>query len=102
MDQKTATSRLAELGNDTRMSVFRLLVKAGPAGLPVGEIQQRLALTGPTLSHHLRRLINAGLMCQQRDGRTLYCVAQLGALNEVVQFLNDECCTLERAQEKAS
>jgi len=94
MDQKTATKRLAELGNDTRMSVFRLLVKSGPEGLPVGDIQQQLDMSGSTLSHHLHRLISAGLMRQERDGRTLFCIAELDALNEVVNFLNAECCTL--------
>lgn len=95
MDQKLATKRLAELGNDTRMSVFRLLVKAGPEGLAVGDIQQRLDMSGSTLSHHLHRLIAAGLMRQERDGRTLFCIAELDALNEVVSFLNAECCTLD-------
>lgn len=95
MDQKIATKRLAELGNDTRMSVFRLLVKAGPEGLAVGDIQQRLHMSGSTLSHHLHRLIAAGLMRQERDGRTLFCIAELEALNEVVNFLNAECCTLD-------
>lgn len=95
MDQKLATKRLAELGNDTRMSVFRLLVKAGPEGLAVGDIQQRLAMSGSTLSHHLHRLISAGLMRQERDGRTLFCIADLDALNEVISFLNAECCTLD-------
>ena len=102
MDQKLATKRLAELGNDTRLSVFRLLVKAGPEGLAVGDIQQRLSMSGSTLSHHLHRLIGAGLMHQRRDGRTLYCVAELEALNEVVNFLNAECCTLDVERQTGS
>jgi ArsR family transcriptional regulator len=102
MDQKVATKRLAELGNDTRMSVFRLLVKAGPEGLAVGDIQQRLSMSGSTLSHHLHRLISVGLMRQQRDGRTLYCIVELDALNEVVNFLNAECCTLAPALKTGS
>jgi len=99
MDQKLATKRLAELGNDNRMTVFRLLVKAGPKGLAVGDIQRRLGLSGSNLSHHLHRLIGAGLMRQEREGRTLYCIAELEALNEVVSFLNAECCTLMPAAE---
>ncbi len=94
MDQDIAVKRLGELGHSTRMSVYRLLVKAGDAGLPVGEIQKHLDVTGPTLSHHIHRLIAAGLVRQQRDGRTLYCFAELAALREVLGFLEEECCTL--------
>lgn len=94
MEQKLAVRRLSELGHDTRISVFRLLVQAGNKGLPVGEVQERLNVTGPTLSHHIHRLIGAGLIRQKRDGRTLYCFAELDALKDVVEFLDAECCTL--------
>ena len=94
MEQKLAVKRMAELGHDTRMSVFRLLVRAGNNGLPVGEVQERLKVTAPTLSHHIHRLIGAGLVRQERDGRTLYCFAELDALKDVVNFLDAECCSL--------
>ena len=94
MKQELAVKRMAELGHDTRMSVFRLLVKAGNNGLPVGEIQDRLNVAAPTLSHHIHRLMNAGLIMQKREGRTLYCYALLDALKDVVIFLDEECCTL--------
>lgn len=94
MDHKIIIKRLGELGHATRMSIFRLLVKYGDKGLPVGEIQKILDVPAPTLSHHLSRLVNAGLIVQHRDGRTLYCVAQMGALREVIDFLDTECCTL--------
>ncbi|HBR97912.1 MAG TPA: transcriptional regulator [Gammaproteobacteria bacterium] len=94
MENDVVAKLLSELGHSTRLSVFRLLVKAGPNGLPVGEVQQRLAIAGPTLSHHLHRLIGVGLVRQYREGRTLYCVAQLDPLREVVGFLDRECCTL--------
>ena len=94
MDQQVAVKRLGELGHSTRMSVFRLLVKAGDNGLPVGDIQKHLGVAAPTLSHHLHRLMSAGLVEQHRDGRTLYCIAQMTALREVITFLDDECCTL--------
>ena len=96
MDQDIAAKRFAELGHSTRLSVFRLLVRAGNEGLPVGEIQQHLDVAGPTLSHHLHRLIAVGLVSQRREGRTLYCIAQRDALREVTNFLDAECCTLER------
>jgi len=94
MDNDIAVKRLGELGHVTRMSVFRLLVKAGDDGLAVGEVQQHLGVPAATLSHHIRRLMDAGLLVQRRDGRTLYCVAQMVALREVVAFLDNECCTL--------
>lgn len=94
MDNEIAVKRLGELGHATRMAVFQLLVRAGDRGLPVGEVQGRLKIAAPTLSHHLRRLVEAGLVRQQREGRTLYCIAQLDALREVVDFLENECCTL--------
>ncbi len=94
MDHDIAVKRLGELGHSTRMSVFRLLVKAGPAGLPVGELQRRLEVAAPTLSHHLHRLVAAGLVVQQREGRTLHCIAQMDALRDVIGYLDNECCTL--------
>lgn len=95
MKEEVAVKRLSELGHSTRFAIFRLLMKAGRAGLSVGEIQQHLELAGATLSHHLHRLIAAGLVTQERDGRTLYCYAQLQAMRDVVDFLDAECCTLK-------
>lgn len=94
MNQDSATNILCELGHSTRFSVFRLLVKAGDKGLVVGDIQQHLDISGPTLSHHIRRLTSVGLVKQNREGRSLYCVAQLDAFREVMSYLEDECCTL--------
>lgn len=95
MENSIAAKRLSELGHETRLSIFRLLVKAGNQGMPVGDIQTHLKVAGPTLSHHLHRLIAVDLVVQQRDGRTLYCIAQLDALREIVGFLEAECCTLQ-------
>ncbi|RJQ56385.1 MAG: ArsR family transcriptional regulator [Desulfobacteraceae bacterium] len=92
MEQENAAKRLSELGNTTRLSIFRYLVKAGHEGAPVGQIQKAFEIPGSTLSHHLSRLISAGLVKQNRDSRTLYCVAQYGALNELIDFLKSECC----------
>lgn len=94
MDQEIAVKRLGELGHTTRMSIFRLLVKAGDKGLQVGDVQKMLGVSAPNLSHHLHRLIGVGLVRQRRDGRTLYCFAELDALRDVMGFLEAECCTL--------
>jgi DNA-binding transcriptional ArsR family regulator len=92
MKVEDAAARLAELGHETRLEVFRYLVRAGHDGAPVGEIQQALGVPGSTLSHHLARLVSVGLVTQRREGRTLHCEPQYDALNELVAFLNEECC----------
>lgn len=92
MDNETAARMLAELGNTTRLEIFRLLVRAGPDGLPVGEIQEHLDIPGSTLSHHVSRLVWAGLVSQERQGRTLICRPRHDQLDRVIGFLQAECC----------
>jgi len=93
MQLPEAAKRLAELGNTTRLSIFRLLVKAGPVGLPVGDIQKIMDIPGSTLSHHISRLVQVGLVQQVRDSRTLYCSARMECLREVLDYLQSECCS---------
>ena len=100
MKLETTAKCLAELGNISRLSIFRYLVKVGPDGTPVGEIQKFLGIPASTLSHHLSRLINVGLVTQDRESRTLYCKPQLDLLNEVVEFLRSECCTIKSGMTK--
>ncbi|MEJ1296050.1 MAG: metalloregulator ArsR/SmtB family transcription factor [Candidatus Sedimenticola sp. (ex Thyasira tokunagai)] len=92
MELEITAKRLAELGHSTRLAIFRHLVKCGPDGCPVGDVQKMLDIPGSTLSHHLGRLMSAGLVEQRRDGRTLYCRPVYSALDEVINFLTDECC----------
>jgi ArsR family transcriptional regulator len=92
MDNKTIASRLEALGNETRLEVFRMLVRAGRDGLPVGELQRRTGTARSTLSHHLHKLIGVGLVYQERDGTTLHCHAHYDAMNDTVGFLTRECC----------
>jgi len=93
MKIETAAKRLAELGNTTRLSIFRYLVKVGEQGVPVGQIQKEIGIPSSTLSHHINRLVNVGLIRQIRDSRTLYCIPQYTELTEVINFLLAECCT---------
>jgi len=86
------SKRLAELGNKTRLSIFRYLVKVGPEGAPVGQIQKEIGIPGSTLSHHISRLVSVGLIQQVRESRILYCIPQYKALEEVITFLLSECC----------
>lgn len=93
MENEIAAKMLAELGHNTRLSIFRYLVKVGEEGAPVGQIQEKLNVPGSTLSHHINRLVSVGLIHQVRESRTLYCVPQFDALKELIQFLLSECCT---------
>ena len=93
MEATSAAKSLAELGNIHRLSIFRYLVKVGDKGAPVGDIQKELAIPGSTLSHHIHRLINVGLIRQLRESRTLYCVPQYEVLTKIIHFLMSECCT---------
>ena len=92
MEHEDAAKTLSELGNTTRLAIFRYLVKVGPEGVPVGQIQKALAVPGSTLSHHISRLMSVGLIKQDRASRTLYCTAQYDALRELIDFLQSECC----------
>ena len=83
---------LKELGHSKRLAIYRLLVKAGKEGIPVGSIQEALDIPGSTLSHHLKALEAVQLIAQRREGRTLFCVAQYAKLTAIIGFLEDECC----------
>jgi len=92
MDLSQLAARLEALGNETRLSIYRTLVRAGAEGLPVGAVQRRTGVPRSTLSHHLHKLIAVGLVRQRRDGTTLQCFAEYGAMHETLGFLRAECC----------
>lgn len=92
MNVEQAAKQLEALGNATRLQVYRSLVRAGDAGLPVGRLQERLGIPASTLSHHLQRLIATGLVTQERQATTLICRANYPAMNGLIGFLADECC----------
>jgi DNA-binding transcriptional ArsR family regulator len=92
MELEEAARRLEALGNVTRLAIYRLLVRAGPEGLAVGVVQKGLAVPASTLSHHLRRLIEVGLVTQERRGVTLLCRASYPVMDDLVGFLTAECC----------
>lgn len=89
--EQTANA-LAQLGHVNRLRVFRLLVRAGEAGLSVGEIQQHLDIPNSTLSHHLQYMMNAGLVRQTREGRILRCTLEYDQVHRVLDFLMEDCC----------
>ena len=92
----TATSpnarALAALGHDMRLSIFRLLVKAGDDGLRVIDIGDLLELAPSTLAHHLSTLVDSGLVTQEKRGREVYNRVDYVAMRAVLSFLTSECC----------
>ena len=92
MNLEQTAARLEALGSPTRLEIYRLLVRAGREGLPVGEIQRRTDVPRSTLSHHLHRLIGVGLVTQERQATTLICRANYPVMNETLGFLAAECC----------
>lgn len=97
MTSKTDTHRaqaraLAALGHEARLAIYRLLVRAGPDGLKVGEIGAHLGMAPSTLAHHLSSLVEAGLVAQARQGREVVNRADFRAMNGLVAFLTAECC----------
>ncbi len=89
-------ANLEALGNETRLEAFQLLVQAGQSGMPVGQLQKQLGIPGSTLSHHIARLVNVGLVNQERISRSLICRANFVAMDSVIAFLTQNCCELEQ------
>lgn len=90
---EVAASAFAALGSEQRLTVLRTLVRAGPGGLPIGELGARTGITGSTLTHHMRILTQAGLARQARQGRNVICAAaDYGEVQALSDFLLSECC----------
>lgn len=98
MEIEIAANSLKELGHPTRLMIFKILVKAGFRGLPVGSLQKKLEIPNSTLSHHISKLVSVDLIMQRREGRVLYCIPQYENLNNLLAFLSDECCMDESAE----
>jgi len=95
MEISQAAAQLEALGNTTRLSIFRILVQAGGQGVPVGQVQKRLDIPASTLSHHIAKLVQAGVVVQRRESRTLYCQADYQAMQKLIGFMVDKCCADE-------
>jgi ArsR family transcriptional regulator, arsenate/arsenite/antimonite-responsive transcriptional repressor len=92
METQAAVVALEALAQDSRLGIFRLLVEAGPDGLPAGRIAERMELPAPTLSFHLAQLKRGGLISCRRDGTSLIYSAEFGAMNDLVGFMTENCC----------
>ena len=91
-DSRDAVDILAALAQETRLAVFRLLVEAGPGGMPAGEIADRLGLPGATLSFHLKELTHARLISRRQESRYIYYSADYRTINGLIEYLTRNCC----------
>jgi len=92
MQAPDAVRALSALAQDSRLAVFRALVRAGPDGLAAGEIARRLGIAPSTLSSHLTLLDQAGLVSVRRDGRSMIYAARFQAMSALIAFLVEDCC----------
>ncbi|MEM9576752.1 MAG: metalloregulator ArsR/SmtB family transcription factor [Pseudomonadota bacterium] len=90
---------LAALGHETRLDIFRLLVRAGVSGMTVGQIGAHLDMPPSTLAHHLRSLVDGGLVLQTRQGREVINAASYNTMNAIIDYLTDQCCVGVDTQE---
>ncbi len=87
-----AATAFAALGSEQRLAIVRRLVRAGPAGLPMGELGEDVGVTGSVLTHHLKQLVSAGLVAQRKDGRRILSTIDHPAIAALSGFLIAECC----------
>ncbi len=87
-----AVKALAALAQETRLTIFRLLVQTGEAGLPAGQIAKELGIPNATLSFHLKELVNAELISARQESRFIYYAANFTAMNELLGYLTENCC----------
>lgn len=92
MEMTSAVASLSALAHGGRLSAFRMLVKAGAAGLAAGEIARRLEMLPNSLSSHLAILENTGLIHARREGRSIIYTADYGAMQGLLSFLLEDCC----------
>ena len=92
MEQDKAVAALAALAQDTRLSVFRLLVKAGPDGMIAGSVAEAMGVPPSTMSHHLAKLEQAGLVTSWRTSRLIHYAADYAGMQGLLTFLMADCC----------
>jgi len=92
MEKSNAVAALAALAQDNRLDVYRLLVQAGPDGLPAGQVAAALKLAPNTLTFHFDRLRGAGLVSVRRDGRSMIYAARFDTMNALLAYLTENCC----------
>jgi DNA-binding transcriptional ArsR family regulator len=94
MKSKDVVESLAALAQESRLAIFRLLVKRGPEGYTPTQLGEKLDVTSPTLSFHLKELQSAGLIDMRRDGRYLFYSPNFAHMDQLIGFLTENCCAL--------
>lgn len=92
MDQRQALASFGALSQETRLQIVRMLVVAGPGGMPAGTIAEKLEISPSNVSFHLKELDHAGLVTQQRESRSIIYSANYDALGGLIRFLMEDCC----------
>ena len=92
MDEITAIDLFEAFSNDTRLAAFRLLVRAGPGGLPAGEIAEQLGVVQNTMSSHLHKLARAGVISSRRESRHIIYNVDFAIVRDLIVFLMEDCC----------
>lgn len=92
METKNVIAALTALAQESRLAVFRLLVEAGPQGLPASRIADAIGIAPSSLSFHLKELLHANMVSQTRDGRSLIYAANFDTMNGLLGFLTENCC----------
>jgi DNA-binding transcriptional ArsR family regulator len=92
MEEKAAVAALAALAQGMRLRIFRALIGAGPQGMTPGDLSATLNVPGSTLSFHLKELMHASLVTQERDGRNLIYRPSIEQMNELMSYLTAHCC----------
>jgi len=87
-----ATQSLAALAQETRLTIFRLLVEAGPEGMNAGAIAEAVSVPAATLSFHVAQLARAGLVTSRQESRFIYYSTNFAAMDDLIAFLTDNCC----------
>ncbi|HEY6455484.1 MAG TPA: metalloregulator ArsR/SmtB family transcription factor [Steroidobacteraceae bacterium] len=94
MKSYNAVECLAALAQESRLAIFRMLVKRGPEGYTPTQLGEKLDVTSPTLSFHLKELQRAGLIAVRREGRCLYYRPNFAHMNHLIDYLTQNCCAL--------
>ena len=89
---KTAAKALTAIGNESRLLVYRMLIEAGPAGLPAGKLAELARMPPSSLSFHLKELVHADLLESRQEGRFVIYAAKYQTMTDLIGFLTENCC----------
>ncbi len=92
MDEIEIVSALSALAHEHRLRIFRLLVRAGPSGVPAGEIAEHVGISPTGMSFHLKELDHAGLVTSTRDGRFVRYAVRVEGMRQLLTYLTEDCC----------